>query len=972
MTRLTGLPTLRVDPTVEIPFNYDGRPVTGVAGDSVASALFANGVRVFSRSLKYHRPRGLYSLDGECANTLMAIDGVPNVAAETTPLVAGMRIGPQNVRGSADRDQLGFLDKLDWAMPAGFYYRLMHKPAAVWPIAAEQIRKIAGVGKMEPDHRTVGRYDEAYLNAEVCVVGGGAAGLQAALAAAQYGARVVLLERRPWLGGSFEPRLRSLDDGTPAHQRARDLAAAVAADENIRVLLRTALIGTYNDNLITAFQRGADGDAFDQRYLEIRATSIVVATGCIERPLLFENNERPGVMQIGCAHRLAHTYGLLPGRTAVFSVGSDAGLECAVDLAGHGVAIACVADCRAGGHDPTLVEALQQRDVPFLAGWVATAAHGRKTVGGVSLAAMHGAGTRDESCDVLVTSAGRTPLTGPVTMAQGKVAYDSHTGCFLPADLPPRLHVAGRLTGLESGGAIEASGRRAGLSAAADCGHAVEPELRECDEQLRQLPGPAAGSGLVRAPTPGRKSFVCFDEDATVRNVRQAIDQGFDVPELIKRFASVGTGPGQGGIPGHNLPMLVAELRGLPAASASPTTMRAPMVPVSMATLAGPGHDMCKRTPVHDSQKLPGAVVRRIGVWRRVRYFSDDLRCRAEVRNVRTNVGMLDGSSLGKFRLWGPDARKALQRIYVSDMAKLQPGRVKYSAMCNDDGCLVDDGVVIKRAENEYYLTTSTGRAGQTVEWFRYHTRYDGWDFKMVNLTDALGVINLSGPNARAVLERVTDADVSNDAFPFSGYRECTLPGRVPARVMRLGFVGELSYELHVPASYMQAVWDRVAAAGADLGIANFGIEAQNIMRMEKGHLIIGSESEQRTTLNDLGLGFLWSRDKPDARTVGSVALAQTLEQADRLKLVGFRMDDPQRTVRDGSIVVDDRIRGWVCIARNSETLGQTVGMALVDEPLSATGTALRIYEDDCRGDLAPARVVPMPFYDPPGDRVRM
>lgn len=972
MTRLTGLPTLRVDPTRELAFEYAGRAMTGVAGDTVASAMFANGVRVFSRSLKYHRPRGLYSLDGECANTMMAINDIPNTAAETTPLAAGMRVGPQNVRGSADRDPLSFLDKFDWAMPAGFYYRLMHKPAAIWPIAAEQIRKMAGLGVMEPDHPTVGRYDETYLNAEVCVVGAGPAGMQAALAAAQYGARVVLLERRPWLGGSFEHRLRSLDDGTPAYQRARDLATAVAADDNIRVFHRTALIGIYNDNLVTAFQRGEPGDGFDERYVEIRAASLVVATGCIERPLLFENNERPGVMQVGCAHRLAHTYGLLPGRTAVFSVGSDAGLECAADLADQGVAIACVADCRTGGHDPALVDALRQRDVSFLAGWVATAAHGRKTVRGVSLAALDGTRTRDESCDVLVASAGRTPLAGPVTMAQGKLAYDSHTGCFLPAGLPARLHVAGRLTGLEDAAAIEMSGLRAGLSAAADCGHPVERELRECDEQLGRLPGPAAGSGLVRSPTSGRKSFVCFDEDATVKNVRQAIDQGFDVPELIKRFASVGTGPGQGGLPGHNLPMLVAELRGLPVESASPTTMRAPMVPVSMATLAGSSHDMCKRTPVHDSQKLPGAIVRRIGAWRRVRYFSDDLRCRDEVRNVRTNVGMLDGSSLGKFRLWGPDALKALQRIYVSDMGKLQPGRVKYSAMCNDDGCLVDDGVVIKRADGEYYLTTSSGRAGQTVEWFRYHTRYDGWDFKMVNLTDALGVINLAGPNARTVLERVTDADVSNDAFPFAGYREFTLLDSVPARVLRLGFVGELSFELHVPSSYMQAVWDGVAAAGADLGIANFGVEAQNIMRMEKGHLIIGSESEQRTTLNDLGLGFLWSRKKPEARTVGSVALAQTLEQPDRLKLVGFRMDNPEHTPRDGSIVVDKRIRGWVCIARDSEALSQSVGMALVDAPLSAEGTTLRIYEDGCGGDLATAHVVPMPFYDPDGARIRM
>jgi sarcosine oxidase subunit alpha len=381
---------------------------------------------------------------------------------------------------------------------------------------------------------------------------------------------------------------------------------------------------------------------------------------------------------------------------------------------------------------------------------------------------------------------------------------------------------------------------------------------------------------------------------------------------------------------------------------------------------------MYKQTPVSDSQKAAGGVFRRIGVWRRARYFSDDFSCREEILNVRNNVGMLDGSTLGKFRIHGPDALKALQRVYVSDMSKVKEGRVKYSAMCNDDGCVIDDGVVVKQGENDYYFTTSTARAGATVEWFRYHTRYDGWSFNLVNLTDALGVINLSGPNARKVLAKVTDADVSNEAFPFSGYREFTVAGGIPVRAMRLGFVGELSYELHVASSYMQALWDILWEAGREFNIAHFGVEAQNVLRMEKCHIILGAESEQRTNLLDVGLGFLWGRKKADAKTVGAVALRQAEGDPGRLTLVGFKMEDSERAPKDGSIIVDTRVRGYVCTARKSFSTNEAVGMALVESQLSDIGSRLEIFEDECNGKRLYAKVVPMPFYDPDGKRMKM
>ena len=436
----------------------------------MATALYASGVRIFGRSLKYHRPRGLYSLDGECSNTCMAVDGIPNVRIENTPAKNGMHVAAQNVEGSADFDWMGFMDKVDWLMPAGFYYRTLHKPAWLWPFALKQVRKVAGLGKISPDFKMKGRYAEVYPTADVCVIGGGAAGISAALAAAEGGLRVILLEARPWLGGCFDYRVSPYDAEKTLYQRARELAARVEAAANIRVFTHAATVGVYNNNLVTAFQVGPEGEAFDERYIEIRATSVVVATGCIERPLLFENNERPGVMQIGCAHRLARTYGLLPGHRAVFSIGHDLGLEAAVDLCDLGVQIACVADIREDGQNPDLLLALAERKIPFLRGWVATKAHGGKQVKKVTLRTIEGSVKRELDCDLLVASAGLTPVTGPLTLVQARLRFDAHTGYFLPVDLPAKMHAAGSLTGRNHPLAIEASGRLAGLTAAADCG----------------------------------------------------------------------------------------------------------------------------------------------------------------------------------------------------------------------------------------------------------------------------------------------------------------------------------------------------------------------------------------------------------------------------------------------------------------------------------------------------------------------
>lgn len=972
MKRLIHLPTLRIQPEQKISLEYRGKAFEGLAGDSIATALYSNGVRIFSRSQKYHRPRGLYSLDGECSNTLMDVDGIPNVSTENTLARNDMMVKAQNVVGSPEFDLLGFMDKLSWAMPAGFYYRVFHKPAGLWPLAIKQIRRAAGLGKLSPAFEMKGKYDEIYLNADICVIGGGPAGMCAALAASQHGLRVILLESRPWLGGFFDYRPAVYLNGVRLYERAGALAKQVQETSNIRVFAHTAMIGAYNNNLITAVQRGGENDPFNERYVEIRAKSIVAATGCIERPLLFENNEKPGIMQAGCAHRLARTYGLLPGKKAVFSIGHDLGLEAALDLSDLGLNVLCVADVREHGQDPELIAGLEQRKIPFLKGWTAAKASGTKSLKCVTLTQIGAAGTQKYNCDTLVASAGLTPLTGPITLSGAKLIFDEHTGFFLPDRLPEKVNAAGRLLGLNHPLSIEMSGRLAGLRAAVDSGAMVAADVKTAEEELNTLPGPARGSKFVAANVTGKKTFICFDEDTTTKHLNQAMQMGFQVPELIKRFTSAGTGPGQGGIAGHNLPLYVSQYQNIMEAVPKPTTVRAPLSPTLLAAYAGAGHNVFKRTPVHESQVNAGAKMERLGVWYRARRFSEEKNAGKEIENVRSNVGLLDASTLGKFRIHGPDALKALQRVYVGDMSKVAEERVKYSAMCNEDGCIMDDGVVVKRGPNDYYFTTSTARAAATVEWIRYHTRYDSWNYNIVNLTDAFGVINLAGPNARKVLQIVTVEDVSKKAFPFLGCRDLIIKDNTTVRVMRLGFVGELSYELHVPASYMQAIWNLLEKAGKEFGIMNFGLEAQNCLRMEKGHLIIGSESEQRTTLHDVGLGHLWFQKKPEAKTVGAVALKQTENQEGRLKLIGIKIEQDYGPPKDGSLIVDNKIRGYVATARFSTTLKAAIGMGLVESHLAKPGTRLEIFEDGTGVKRSQASVVKMPFYDADGLRLKM
>jgi sarcosine oxidase subunit alpha len=977
MVRLPEAPTQRVDREREIVFNYNGKPVKGLEGDTIATALFANGVRIFSRSMKYHRPRGLYNLDGYSSNCLMGVDGEPNVRACRTPLRQGMTVKAQNVVGSPEWDLMSVLQWFGFAMPVGFYYKVFHKPAWLWKFVEPAIRRAAGCGAVDPAMPD-GVYENRFLNAEVCIVGGGPAGMSAALEAAKSGIRVVLLETKDRLGGALNYRTVPVNGGAPAFLRAARLADEVFACENIRVLLSTSATAIHQSNQVTAVQRGGPGGLFRECYYEIRAKSVVAATGAIERPLIFQNNDMPGIMQGSCAHQLANTYAIKPGSRAVLSGFHDGMLEVAADLAKLGVEIAAVADGRPAGFDASAVDRLSRQGIPFFRGFAATGAGGFRSLSRATLQPIGGGKPLRFDCDLLIASAGETPLSQLLQVAGARMAYDSHSAKFLPAQLPPCVHAAGRVMAFEDTAAIEAQGRLAALAALKDCGHDVSLDMKAAVEALEALPGPKRGFEMVQTPGKGHKRFVCFDEDVTVEQIADAMNEGFDQAELVKRYTTTGTGPSQSYLAGQNLPLVLGSLKGLVPGSVMPTTVRPPIFPTGMAVLGGRRHAPAKHTPLHDRQNALNGTFVLAGVWKRARFFEDE-EARAEVENVRDNVGFIDVSTLGKFRLFGPDSPKLLQRVYAGKMNTLVPGKLKYGAMCNEQGVIIDDGVVAKMGENDYYFTTSTVRAANTAEWLSFHSREENWETSLVNLTDAMAAINLAGPRAREVLSKLTGGELGNEAFPYMGIRRMKICGGIEAIIMRLGFVGELSFEIHAPSSYGPAIHDAVVEAGKPFGIKPFGLAAQSVLRLEKGHVIIGADTDNHSTLHDIGMSWAWDRRKTEAKTVGAPALRATEKQAHRQKLVGFRMNDPRKTPSDGSIIIaGGAVKGRVCSSRYSATLGQSIGLALVDPELAVIGGTLEIYTDGkmVKGQLpavvtVKAEIVPTPFYDPEGGRMK-
>jgi len=958
-TRTPPSPGEVIDRSGQITFTFDGRTFTAYPGDTIGSALAAAGVKVFSRSFKYHRPRGLLCCTGHCPNCLVQVGDEPNVRACTRPVAEGMDVRPQNVWPSLKRDLMALTELGDRFLPVGFYYKAFIRPRFLWPVYEHVLRRAAGLGEVNPES-TPGAYDKQYLHADVAVGGGGPAGLSAALAAAEQGARVALFDENAALGG----HLRFSPHGQQA-STLDDLQARLTAQPGIAVYADTTVLGWYEENWLSAVQ--------GNRLYKIRAGAVVFATGAYEQPLLFDDNDLPGVMLGSAVQRLLHLYGVAPGRRAVVVTANDDGWAVAADLQSAGVDVAAVADERADGH-PTLAEEVAAAGAEILSGHTIVAAEGDSAVARAVLAPVDEWGQvstgakRRFDCDLVAVSVGWAPANGLLYQANGRLAYDGERGEFLPEDLPEGIFAAGRVAGTHDVMAQMSEGRQAGGRAAAFVGLG-EPPPAAGDEDA-PADAPRRTSTLVSVAGK-KKQFVCYCEDVTKKDVEMAIAEGYNSIELLKRYSTISMGPCQGKMCSLNTIHLCARANNWTVEETGTTTSRPPMTPVKLGVLAGQNMEPVRHTPVHHWHVERGAKMMVAGLWMRPEHYGDPL---AEVRAVRERVGLIDISTLGKMRLTGPAVPDLLERIYVNRWQKLQPGRVRYGVMCNDEGIVLDDGVTARIGEEEYYMTTTSSGATGIFQWIQWWMQ-SGWGegVHLVDLTEVSAAFNLAGPRSRDLLQTLTDVDLSNEALPYMYTRNVTLAG-VPCRLLRIGFTGELSYEIHCPAGYGLHVWQALLAAGEAFGILPFGVEAQRVLRLEKAHIIVGQDTDALTDPIAADMGWAVKLDKE--QFLGKRALARVSEEGPKQRLVGFKMANAGVVPDEGLQIVTDKaggaleIIGWVTSSRYSPTLQEAIGLCWLPPDLAAQeGAPFTIRTQD---RLLEARVHHGAFYDPDGERLRM
>jgi sarcosine oxidase subunit alpha len=850
----------RIDRSRPLTFSFGDETIEAFAGDTIGSALFASGRRIFSRSFKYHRPRGLLCCSGACPNCLMNVDGVPNVRVCVEPAHAGARVRSQNVLGSLERDLMGVVDKIGGPFtPVGFYYRTMIRPRRAWPLYERVLRHAAGLGKVDKHARRSRRFDAEHRSVDVLVIGGGPVGVAAAAEAAAAGARVALV-----------------DEG-----RGAELAG-------VEVVAPASAIGVYEGGLVPV--------AAGSLLYRFRAQRIVVATGTTEQPLVFPGNDLPGIMLPGAVRRLVSDFSIRPGERAMVVTADDAGHEAADLLREAGTDVAEVFDLR--GDELRSLEAQGRR-------------------GRLRSVKVEG---RSIPCDLLVVSGGGQPAYSLLAQAGARIEYDATQGVFVPTDLPPNVEAVGSVTG----------------------------------PSAQAVPRPAyAGHG---------KCFVCICEDVTEKDVKRAIAEGFDSIELAKRYTTATMGPCQGRL--CHLPAIRLHARetGTAEAAIGTTTARPPWQPVPLGLLAGRGHEPAMRTSIHHRHSEVGATWMWTGQWRRPHSYGD---ASAEVRAVHEAVGVIDVSTLGKLLVEGPEAATFLERIYPNRFGDLKLGRVRYAVLNTDGGRIMDDGTVARLGDEAFYVTTTSTGAEAVVEWFEWWNAVWQLDAEITDVTGSLAAVNIAGPRARELMQRLTDVDVSNDAFTYLDARHADVAG-VAALVLRIGFVGELGYEIHVASPYGEHLWDAILERGADLGIRPFGVEPQRVLRLEKMHILVGQDTDSESNALEGNMPWIVKLEKDDF--VGRRALEHVHERGFRDLLVGFEMENGVVPLEGGQIVLEGRPAGRVTSARWSEQVGRAVGMAWVPAALAEEGHTLEIRVD---GRLERASVRLRPFFDPDGEKLR-
>lgn len=958
-----------IDRSKPLVFEFEGRRIEGFAGDTIASALCANDQWMISRSFKYHRPRGVLTMAGQDANTLVQLPEEPNCLADKYPARNGLKVKAQNYFGSFDSDMARVVELAHRFLPVGFYYKTFHEKKKSWKFWEPIVRAMTGLGAIDPKadfHHSY--YDKKYLFADVAVIGGGPAGLAAAKAAADAGAEVILIEENEALGGSLG-YARFDAEGKRGASVRDDLIKGVEGRANLSVMTGAICSGYFADHWLPVIK--------GNRFYKVRAKSVVVATGSLEQPAVFRNNDLPGVMMASAAQRLIHLYAVRPGRKAVILAANDDAYGAALDLLDAGVEVVAIADLRQSLPQSPLIAAAKARGIAIHVGHgISEALYASKThISGAVLAPVAGEGRfapggQNIACDLILMSVGFSPAGQLLHHAGAKFGYCADSHMFFPAELPAKVHAAGSVNNAYDLDAVLADGRRAGALAAKDAGLAVA--------DIPAAPSERGNVGRTHPwpifPHERGFDFVDFDEDLKYHDLINGIADGYDNVELLKRYSTVGMGPSQGRHSAVTSVRIVSRETGADIAKMNVTTQRPPYTPEKFGHLAGRVFDPERRTAMHHRHLELGAQMMPAGIWWRPAYYGAkserEKAIQAEVKAVRENVGLIDVSTLGGLDVRGPDAAEFLNRMYTFAYGKQPIGRSRYVLMTDNAGVITDDGVACRFHDEHFYVTATTSGVDGVYRQMLFWNAQWRLDVDVANVTAAYAGINIAGPRSRAVLQKVcSDIDLSPEGFPYMGVRLGTVAG-IPARLMRVGFVGELGYEIHVPASYGEALWDALMEAGRAEGIRPFGVEAQRVLRLEKGHIIVSQDTDGLTNIWEADMAWAIAKSKPFF--IGGRSSEIMAKSKLARKLVGFTLASASDPCPEECHLVlrGEEIVGRVTSAVHSPSLGKVVGLAYVHGDDAAPGSKIEIKIGG--GQRIAGIVTKYPFYDPDNKRQEM
>ncbi len=984
MTQKNRLNGGLIDRNCPVNFQFDGKTYQGHKGDTLASALLANDVRLMGRSFKYHRPRGVMTAGSEEPNALMELrTGArqePNSRATVIELFDGLEARSQNRFPSLQFDLMGINDRFSNFLTAGFYYKTFMWPRAFWEKLYEPvIRKAAGLGAIsfedDPDS-----YDKGFLHCDLLVIGSGPAGLMAALTAGRAGARVILAEEDFITGGRLNVETHAVG-GMIGSDWARSVMAELNSLENVRILTRTTVIGAFDHGIYGAVERVSDhlltpkSGKPRQIFWRIYSKRAVLAAGATERPIAFENNDRPGVMMAGAVRAYANRWAVTPHQQVAIFTNNDDGHRTAADLIAKGVEVTGVIDVRPDA--PSVAGA----DV--FAGAQVVDSKGRLGLKSVQIRLANGR-LHDLPCGALAVSGGWNPNVHLTCHQRGRPVWEDAIAAFIPgSEMPVGLTVAGAANGDFSTAQALKAGAEVALNAARDLGiNATHPDLPEAeDAPISLTPFWYVKEGKGRA-------WIDQQNDVTVKDIKLAHQENFRSIEHLKRYTTLGMATDQGKTSNMGGLAVMAELTEKSIPETGTTIFRPPYTPVAMGALAGRsiGKDFhpTRETPSHKWAVEQGAEFVEVGNWLRAQWFTQPGETHwrqsvdREVLQTRKSVGICDVTTLGKIDVQGADAAAFLNKIYANGFGKLPVGKVRYGLMLREDGIAYDDGTAARLAEDHFVVTTTTANAVlvyRNMEFAR-QCLWPDLDVQMISTTEAWAQYAVAGPNARKLLQKVVDPefDLSNDAFPFMACGEITVCGGLRARLFRISFSGELAYEIAVPTRHGDAMIRALMEAGEEFDAVPYGTEALGVMRIEKGHAA-GNELNGTTTALNLGLGRMVSKKKD---CIGNVlSEREGLNVSDALRLVGLRPLDSKDVIPAGAHLLnaDGKVSakndlGYVTSAAYSPILGSSIALAFLKGGADRMGEVLRVI-NPLEGQEVRAEVVSAHFVDPDGERLR-